>query len=297
MMKLFLYSLRFLFSKTTRVITLNGLKNNALHALMFFICLNLSSQVGEAHWETYMASYEDGKPGSTTVRMDLIDAAPISEYGYVLVTGIKYETEREDGLPKGDATFKLLHQIGDELEALLKLETESMLVGSFTYNFERLEYFYLKSDEGLKEKIETFYKENYPKETYHLNIKEDKKWEYYTEFLFPNAETQNYMYNQRIINELKEAGDNLTKVRRVDHWMYFRSTEDLERFKEDILKQDFKVEFTGRKGVAKFPYSIQFYTYDKLDIDTITLITASLRNMAENYNAMYDGWETIVVAD
>lgn len=252
------------------------------------------SQVKTEHWETYLASYENGKPGSSTVRMDLIDKAPVVDYNYVLVTGVTYESGREDGLPKGDVTFKLLHKIDDTLQAFLNKEMECILVGSFTHNFERLNYFYLKTDQGIKEKVEAFYKEYYPDKTYYLNIKEDKNWEYYTQFLYPNEKTQNYMEDVRLINELKEAGDDITKERRVDHWMYFRNKEDLDRFTEDIIKLNFKVEFSGRKGVAKFPYSLQFYKYNKADIDTINPITSSLQEMAKNYNAKYDGWETII---
>ncbi|TBN03935.1 DUF695 domain-containing protein [Hyunsoonleella flava] len=269
MMTLFLHSLRILYSEITRSTLLNGLEKNAVYIPIFFLCFNLASQESEGYWETYMASYEDGKPGSTTVRMDLIDKAPIAEYKYVLVTGITYESNSEDGLPKSDATFKLLHKIGDELETLLKQDAESLFVGSFMFDFERLEYFYLKSDVGIKEKVETFYKTNYPDRVYYLNIKEDQKWEYYTQFLYPNEAIQNYMSDIRLINELKTAGDNLTKVRRVDHWMYFRTKEDMERCKENIVKLDFEIEFSGSKGVVKFPYSLQFYKYNKVDIDTM----------------------------
>lgn len=114
-------------------------------------------QSPQEDWQTYMAAYEGNKPGSTTVRMDLIEKVPMVDYNYVLVTGITYESERDDGLPKGDETFKLLHKIGNELEELLKMQ-EGMLVGSFMFDFERFEYFYLKSDSGIKEKIEAYYK-------------------------------------------------------------------------------------------------------------------------------------------
>lgn len=255
------------------------------------------SQTVTEQWETYMASYENGKPGSTTVRMDLIDLAPISDYRYVVITGITYKSEREDGLPNGDATFKLLHDIGDGLNGLLKEDTESILVGSFTGNFERLEYFYVKSDSGIKEKIEAFYKTNYPDKTYYLNIKEDEKWENYAAFLYPNEEMQHYMSNERLVNELQKDGDNLKKARRVDHWMYFKTKEDLQKFEDEIVNQEFKIEYSGAKGIAKFPYSLQFYKYHKVDLNTLHPITSSLNEMAKNFGAMYDGWETIIIKD
>lgn len=253
-------------------------------------------QSPQEDWQTYMAAYEGNKPGSTTVRMDLIEKAPMVDYNYVLVTGITYESERDDGLPKGDETFKLLHKIGNELEELLKMQ-EGMLVGSFMFDFERLEYFYLKSDSGAKEKIEAYYKTNYPNKKYYLKIEEDKNWEYYTKFLYPNEVTQNYMTDIRLIDELKEAGDKLIIERRVDHWVYFKNKENLELFTEAIVNLNFKIEFSGRKGVAKFPYSLQFYKYNKADIDTINAITSSLLEMVKNYNSKYEGWETIVITD
>ncbi|PIA78902.1 hypothetical protein BFR04_05110 [Gaetbulibacter sp. 4G1] len=267
--------------------------------LLFFsiIFSSLYAQKSEENWQVYMAAYDDNKPGSTTVRMDLIDLAPLADYNFVLVTGITYESERDDGFPSEDSTFKLLHKIGDELEVLLKKGGESVLVGSFMYDFERLEYFYLKSDDGIKEKIETFYKINYPSKKYYLNIKEDKKWEYYTEFLYPNEATRNYMSDQSIVEAIQRGGDNLTKSRRVDHWSYFKSKSDIEKFKKEILENNFKIEISNENEDYDLPYGLQFYREDKVDIDSIYPITSFLREISKKYNGKYDGWETFIVKD
>ncbi|MCB0641980.1 MAG: DUF695 domain-containing protein [Phaeodactylibacter sp.] len=115
----------------------------------------------QEQWDAYVAFYEDGTPGSTTFRMDLIHVAPLRHLPYVLVTGLTYETSREDGFPEGE-TFQILHKVGDDLVDLITTETESVLVGSFMHNKERLEYFYVKDGKGLKEKIELFYAQQYP---------------------------------------------------------------------------------------------------------------------------------------
>ncbi len=255
------------------------------------------SQTQTEHWESYIASYEGEKPGSTTVRMDLIKSAPISGYNYVLVTGITYKSEREDGFPKGDETFKLLHKIGNGLESILNKNVENVFVGSFMHDFERLEYFYLKSNKGVKEKIEQFYKANYPDKEYYLNIKEDKNWEYYIKFLYPNEETINYMEDQKVLSALKNAGDNLTKARRIDHWVYFSSKASMLSFKKEVLKQGFKIESSGKTEEGAIPYRLRFYRIDYVDIDSIYPITSSLRKMAVKHNGDYDGWETSVETD
>ncbi len=44
---------------------------------IFLSCNLVISQTQTEHWESYIASYEGGKPGSTMVRMDLINSAPL----------------------------------------------------------------------------------------------------------------------------------------------------------------------------------------------------------------------------
>ncbi|GAA3594636.1 DUF695 domain-containing protein [Flavivirga amylovorans] len=264
---------------------------------IFFSYYLAVSQGQKEHWESYIASYEGGKPGSTTVRMDLVNSVPLSGFNYVLVTGITYESKREDGFPKGDETFNLLHKIGNQLETVLNKSVENILVGSFMHNFERLEYFYLKSDKGIKEKIEQFYKTNYPNKKRYLNIKEDKNWEYYTQFLYPNEETINYMEDQKVLEALKNAGDNLTKARRIDHWTYFSDEASLELFKNEVVRQGFKIESSGKIEDENMPYRLRFHRVDNVDIDSIYPVTASLRKMAIKYKGDYDGWETSVETD
>ena len=124
--------------------------------ILFMNLGHLKSQNSDEQWDVYLASYEDEKPGSTTIRLDLLNSAPINQYNYVLVTGITYKTKREDGFPE-DKTFSLLHQIGDELIAILTKESSFLSVGSFTYNNERLEYFYLSDSTGIRSILKKYY--------------------------------------------------------------------------------------------------------------------------------------------
>ncbi len=157
------------------------------------------------------------------------------------------------------------------------------------HNFERLEYFYLKSDEGIKKKIEQFYKTSYPNKKYYLNIKEDKHWKYYTKFLYPNEETINYMEDQKVLEALKNAGDNLTKARKIDHWAYFLDNTSMLSFKKEVIKQGFKIESSSKIENKNMPYRLHFFRIDHIDIDSIYPITSLLRKMAIQHNGDYDG--------
>ena len=268
-----------------------------IFTLLIILSHSIFAQNESENWDVYMASYDEGKPGSTTVRMDLIDSAPFKDYEYILITGISYESEREDGLPNGDSTFKLLYSLGDALVNLLDSYGENISVGSFTYNFERLEYFYLKSKDGIEEKINDFYTSNYPEHKYYLNIKEDKDWSYYKEFLYPNDETLNYMSDQKVVMALQEASDKLTKARRVDHWVYFDNKSRMEAFKNEVLKQGFEIEFSGKIDSTALPFQCRIFRVDYVGIDSIYSITSSLRKLAKQFDGDYDGWETSVETD
>ncbi|MFV1884606.1 MAG: DUF695 domain-containing protein [Balneola sp.] len=245
-------------------------------------------------WDTYMASYEDGKPGSVTLRMDLIHSTPMRSHSNILITGIEYTTSREDGFPESE-TFQVLHKVEDELLDIVTSEYGGILVGSFMYNSERLQYFYIKSPNGLEERLEKFYKENYPANKHYINIKEDPIWEYYREFLYPNEETLNYMGDQSVIRQLMQAGDNLPKERRVDHWLYFESEKDLNDFAAQIKSKNFTIESKSINIEASPHHQLQIWRTDKVDIDTIYLITSELRRLASEHNGVYDGWETFVI--
>lgn len=138
-------------------------------------------------WDTYLERFDHGKTGSKTFRVDLIESAPLGRYPFLLIAGVKYKSTVADGFPEGN-DFQLLYKLGDELLDLIESHTEAIMVGSFLYNFERLEYFYINHADNIISKIEDFYKTNYPNRQFFVTIKEDKNWKYYKEFLYPKHE-------------------------------------------------------------------------------------------------------------
>lgn len=268
-------------------------KNIAILASIFLAVSLAHGQTAKEQWDSYIASYENGVPGSTTVRMDLINDAPKKNFEYVLVTGLTYETSREDGFPEED-TFAILYTVEDELTELIRKQTKALLVGSFTHKKERLEYYYLKDSTGLEEKLEQFYASKYPDYDYYSNIKEDSSWSYYTDFLYPNEDIRNYMGDRSVIAGLTEAGDKLTKKRRVDHWLYFKTEADLKKCENQLVAMDFTIQFSGANKKSTLPYELQIWRNDKVDINSIYPITSRLRKIAKTNHGTYDGWETSV---
>jgi len=138
---------------------------------------------------------------------------------------------------------------------------------------------------------------NYPDYKFYLNIKEDKNWSYYRDFLYPNEETLNYMGDQSVVMNLQEAGDPLTRERRVDHWLYFSTEADMKKCKEELIKEDYTIESSGINKDTTLPFELQIWRIDKVDINSIYPITSELRGLAKKYNGEHDGWETFVLKE
>jgi uncharacterized protein (TIGR01619 family) len=265
--------------------------------LCLFLLLTVSQKLFAQNeiWDNYMASYEN-KPGSVVVRMDLVSSAPLKEYKYVLVTGTTYESKDSEGLPD-NITLLFVQKIGNELQQILMNKYENIYVGSLTYNFERLEYFYVKDTIGLRQTLNKFYESKYLKIKKYVNLKIDSDWKYYKEFLYPNENILNYMADNKVVMSLVENGDKLNKSRKVDHFSYFKSQREAQEFRIEIEKEGYNIEIVGKNDIGDYPYKVLFWKNQFVDLEHINQVTTNLKEIAKKYNGEYDGWETVVVKE
>ncbi len=262
-------------------------------ALWFTTLCTLNTYAQEENWDTYLANY-DGKPGTTIVDMGIKVIAPIAKFPFALITGVKYKNCDKDGFPSA-SEFDKLYIISDTVAAKLKALSPNRMAGTFTYDCERLDYYYLADTVHIRKVLTAVYESQFKGYSFYINITVDKKWTAYLEFLYPNDETREYMSNQKILIALSEAGDKLESSRKVDHWAYFKTEKDRSCFIEHIKKMGFKVEEATIHKKTQLPYKLQFSRNEIVELVSITKITLELRTQAIQCNGDYDGWETFVV--
>ena len=244
------------------------------------------------NWETYLAKYDKG-PGSTTLNMSLINLAPIKKLQYIVITGVSYSDCNKDGFPT-KLEFENLYKISDSIENVISNNNIYKHVGTFTYQCERLDYFYVNDTIGLRKKINHIYESNFKDYAHYLNIKPDNNWEAYLKFLYPSDDIQDYMSNEKVLNQLELAGDSLTKEREIEHWIYFKKYDDREVFIKYAKRKKFIIISENKIKNSEFPFQLQISRLDNVDIASINKITMELRKKANELNGNYDGWETIV---
>lgn len=264
-----------------------------LSILALFVVLPLALFAQDENWDAYMAQYE-GKPGSVLLNMGLKTSAPLKEYPFVLVTGVRFSGCSSEGMPTAKE-FESLYKISDSVLAVIKQIGKYKLVGTFTHQCERLDYYYTADTIGLREKLSEYYKQLSPLYKPFINIKSDVQWSAYLDILYPKEEVYEFMQNQKVVMQLEKGGDKLDQARQADHWLNFTTEKDRNCFISYAINHDYKIESKRNDGKLSAPFQLQISRIDKVDISSISKLTLLLRKEARKCNGDYDGWETFVV--
>jgi uncharacterized protein DUF695 len=156
--------------------------------------------MNDVGWWTYLATY-DGSPGSTVVNLALKPRTPLQGYPTLLVTGVKYSSPPQNsGLPD-DSELEFLNELSVKRLEVIMQSTKAVLVGTFSYKGERLDYVYLADASGVEDRLRKFYEAAAPSRGHYTSVKSDAEWENYLDFLYPNQPTR-----RRYQEELKALG-------------------------------------------------------------------------------------------
>lgn len=249
----------------------------------------------EENWDVYMAQYEKGV-GSTVINMSLKAKAPIKQFPYLLKAGVTLIHCDQEGLPV-KVEFETLYQISDSVKQIIDAATKNKFSGTFSYLCERTDYYYVNDTTELRKLIMAAFKSYFPNYQYAVTIKADEDWKAYLTFLYPNEETLQFMSDEKVILNLNKEGDDLSKPRQVDHWLYFKTATDRDNFIAYAISEKFKVENKQFLKDAVLKYQLQISRKDFVNMAAISKLTSELRKKAVALNGNYDGWETFVIKE
>lgn len=247
----------------------------------------------EERWENYVKEFENGVKGYT-VRMDLIEYAPIAGFPTLLKVTNNYTEKRNDGFPTEQA-FDELSQVTLGLLLSLNGKISFVYAGSTTYDGASTEFIYIEETKDLVSLVEDFYSKNHPTVKHDVSVSQDIIWKSYKDDLFPNNQILHFINDKRVIQNLIDSGDDVTVPRAVDHWIFFKTKEDMNSFGDRIQEFKFFVKSIDNFDNAEWPIQLVIFREDAVDLENISEITSALRNLASENNGIYDGWGTNLV--
>lgn len=156
-------------------------------------------------------------------------------------------------------------------------------------------YAYTYNTEELKKEIEKSKLVGRIGKNMNISFKNDQNWEIYQSKLFPDQWNYQKIQNQRIIEDLQAKGDVNTKLHIVSHMISFSSDmESAEKFAAKAKTWKYYVdEVAEEDGIVKAVISKK----SKTDIESITIVTYEVMNLAKEFGGEYVEWSTRVMRD
>lgn len=247
----------------------------------------------EENWDFYLGLI-DSTIASTFVDLSLSDIAPVD--GFDKLANVKVILkEPNPEMLSSDTEFSKLTEIEDYLIEILGKGGLCIYVGRYTTDGYRDHCFYTQDSSEFFQRIPSL-KQKFPDYEFTYGINYDPKWETYRDFLYPSPIQMQSIQNRQILHVLEENGDSLTKRRIVDHWIYFKDDSSRSSFLTEVKKKGFNVVeiWNDSEYSTEYTFALQVNRMDYVSYSEIDNVTHPLFELAEEYNGIYDGWETFV---
>lgn len=254
-------------------------------------CCSLHAQQEE--WDTYMSKI-GAKPASILVDMGAYAAAPMKLYSYVVITGPRAKKCDGNGLPSAGEIDSLERVLG-ATSGMLSGATAKKLVGTLTYNCERVNYYYVQDTTAVRRALNRMYENYLTDYTYSLKIKYDPQWEVYRNFLYPDSSVKFWMATNRIVNKLITYDGDFTQARKLTYTFMFQSASNCSAFVDSVRAHNYVAGTMRLKKDVANVYEINVSRYNSLRMDSIHANLAELRLLSEPLNGYFNMLDSEVV--
>lgn len=258
---------------------------------LIFLIFGGNMTYSQSDWVNYLSERD---LGLMSVHVDLGLNYVKPNYKNLLIVGSKFEGCMANGFPDEDGLNKL-YTFSDSLSQVVKRVTKSKLVGVLTYQCYGFDVFYVKDTANLREDINRMINDNFKSSNSYITIKNDRKWNYYYENIFPTNAPNDFFVDHEYLTEMVAQGDDLKEERLVTHWLKFKKEKKMIKFVNDVKGLKFSVDSLYAGKDALYPFEVELSRKDKINPKSINILTNTLKVLAMNMGGQYEGWGTEVI--
>ena len=231
----------------------------------------------------YELSDDENIPYRCEVELDLIDEAPQEERPWLLWMFVKAQSPVEQ--PFSDFL--------DDLKGSLNESIDAVYAGSIAKEGWVELYFYAPSSKRF-ENITTEAMNRHGGFAYERGSSRDGKWEMYLERLYPDAYALLNMQNRHTIEALVEAGDDLNKIREVEHYLFFQTRSAMERAVAFLTAHGMSLKEFVTHEDEEYAYGAVLTKSDSVTPEAVEETTSLCFDAALNDHGHYEGWSTVL---
>lgn len=246
-------------------------------------------------WAPYLTTVDGDKVGSILVDLGLKPIAPIASKPVRLRVDVIMNSPGKNGLPM-QSEFGSLNAIEDKISDSLTLGAGAVRAGHLYFSGTMYLYYYLGDGDAFESKLVDSMS-GFSNYKYEYKLDDEPNWESYVELLYPLPIQMQSIQNQKVIDNLRSRGDKLNVKRPVDHFIYFKTETDLERFLGEIKGNGFEIVNRERTEVDSYKWSVSLRRDDPVDPESVDDYVLYLWQKANDSNGDYDGWGSTVVLE
>ncbi|MDA3946379.1 MAG: DUF695 domain-containing protein [Helicobacteraceae bacterium] len=240
----------------------------------------------------YYISTSDESSVKTELEMDYMESAPQAERPWLLWAFIKMNDVDEAGVATASELEKLT-AVTDRLKETLSKEIDAISVGH-KYEDGWLElYFYAPTAKQFQSIVSTVVGSDYITD---IGSTRDAKWEHYIYTLYPSALMLQQVQSRHIMEDLKEAGDDFSIVREVEHYLGFLTETNAKRVAETLYLHGFVEQDISYNSSEEYGYTLVMTQEHAIDADLLEELAFLLITTAEKEHGIYAGWSTGVAS-
>ena len=222
--------------------------------------------------------------------------APLKSHPYRLQIRVRMLQPRDDGLRSKDEASALF-ALEDRIAERLASETGAIQVGRVLHQGYTLFVFYLGVDAAARCSAEliAIVGNTAPYQLEWLTT-EDVPWNYYHDFLWPDAYAHQTIMNRRLLAARAERGDCPEIVREVDHLAYFKDREQAGEAAKVLAGAGFRVDpvFRDDGRASELAWRLEFHRDDSLEGQRSDEIACQILDLILPLGGSYDGWGAVI---
>ena len=261
-----------------------------LSLIFIFIAGESSKLFAQDDWVEYVTVKDKGV---MAVSLDLNFDLNKPNYKNLVVIGGQFKKCLSNGFPSEDVLDEI-YTFSDSASLSIDKLTPKRLVAFITYQCMAFDVFYVKDTMGLRSEMDRLISQNFKNMKTYVEIKRDKSYAYYNEYLYPRDFSSEFLIDQDYLHDLVLQGDDLKGLRKVEHWIYFKNIKKRNLFGKRAKELKFSLDSIAYRKKRAYPFELKISRKDSIDPISIYQLTSMLRTLSLATNGLYDGWSTEV---
>ncbi|MBN2894999.1 MAG: DUF695 domain-containing protein [Campylobacterales bacterium] len=238
----------------------------------------------------FILPLENDAETALILHTNYLDEAPIKSHPWLLWCFIKLKYPQANGCWSDEEQERLLG-LAESIDAALEA-LDVLHVGVRVQEGWCELYYYAEQFKGFEATVAPLVQ--HAGYSFEINAARDPKWELYRFTLTPDAKTLRKMQSLETLEALEAEGDDLSRPRAVEHYLFFQTAAQRDRAAEAL--EGFTCKEKTHNAKEEHAYGAVLEEVRALDDEGIFDAVSKMFELAQKEHGLYEGWSTTLAS-